>query len=559
MHMRRILATALVGVLASPLMFAAASRSADREGKFDRDDPSPIRHIVVIFNENISFDHYFATYPRATNPAGEPAFTAEDGTPAVNGLVGSLLTNNPNFQNTANAAGAANPFRLDRSQALTADQGHNYLPEQEAFDHGLMDLFPASTGTAGSPPTPPPSAVQTRGLVMGYYDGNTVTALWNYAQHFALNDNSYSTNFGPSTVGALNLISGQTNGVINNVGGLGTKFIADGGTGLTIVGDADPLNDVCKTSSTLAMMSGKNVGDLLTEQNLTWGWFQGGFNLALTNANGTTGCARSTASAVVPTAQADYVPHHEPFQFYASTQNPTHARPTSVGNIGYNDAANHQYDINDFYAAVQNGNMPAVSFLKPIAVQNAHPGNSDPLDEQAFVVHVINFLESTREWDSTVVIIAYDDSDGWYDHQMGPTVNQSETALDALSAPGQCGTTGATAALPGLAVAHAQGRCGYGPRQPLLVISPFARRNFVDDSLTDQTSILRFIEDNFLAGQRIGDGSFDAVAGSLWKMLDLDDNRGDFNRKRNDRLFLSETTGEPVAPPQGLRHQGASR
>ena len=102
------------------------------------------------------------------------------------------------------------PFRLDRSQNLTDDQDHDYTPEQQAFDHGLMDAFPEFTGTAGPPPASPPDHGDTTGLVMGYYDGNTVTALWNYAQHYAMNDNSYDTNFGPSTDGALNLISGQT-------------------------------------------------------------------------------------------------------------------------------------------------------------------------------------------------------------------------------------------------------------------------------------------------------------------------------------------------------------
>jgi phospholipase C len=103
---------------------------------------SPIKHIVVIFGENISFDHYFGTYPNATNPTGEPVFKARKGTPTINGLSGALLTNNPNLLNTANGTGATNPFRLDRSQAWTNDQNHNYGPEQAATHFGLMDLFP---------------------------------------------------------------------------------------------------------------------------------------------------------------------------------------------------------------------------------------------------------------------------------------------------------------------------------------------------------------------------------------------------------------------------------
>ena len=220
--MRQILATTLMaaitfGPLVNPGVANAAQPSAAARTRSVQ-PVTPIKHLVVIFQENVSFDHYFGTYPNATNPAGEPPFHAAAGTPAVNGLSNALINFNPNL-NPANGSGATNPFRLDRSQASTADQDHNYGPEQSAFDGGLMDLFPLNTGTAGPPPNAPPPQVETTGLVMGYYDGNTVTALWNYAQNFAMSDNSYDTNFGPSTPGALNLISGQTNGVIQDMNG----------------------------------------------------------------------------------------------------------------------------------------------------------------------------------------------------------------------------------------------------------------------------------------------------------------------------------------------------
>src|ERR1700733_16099139 len=126
----------------------------------------PIQHVVVIFGENISFDHYFGTYPKAQNPPGQPRFTALPATPAVNGLTPALLTANPNL-NPANGTGASNPFRLNRNQALTADQGHNYQPEQQSFDLGAMDLFPSKTGAAGGTPNLYPPVVNTKGLVMG--------------------------------------------------------------------------------------------------------------------------------------------------------------------------------------------------------------------------------------------------------------------------------------------------------------------------------------------------------------------------------------------------------
>src|SRR5580698_8801264 len=375
-----LVALLVVGTLPTPAFAAGRSDGVETA--------TPIKHVVIIFQENVSFDHYFATYPSATNPNGEPRFFALPGTPTVNGLTSALLTSNPNATNPINAAGATNPFRLDRSEAATADQDHDYTPEQLAFDHGLMDAFPASVGTAGPPPTGTP-IFATTGLTMGYYDGNTVTAYWNYAQRYAMNDNSYDTNFGPSTDGAVNLISGQLNGVTDDVNP-GGATIGDGNGGLTLISDADPVRDVCSTTTgETVQFGGTNIGDLLNAKGITWGFFEGGFDLSVVNPNGSTGCNRSHTSTVTATNKADYIPHHQPFQYYVSTANPKHVRPTSVATIGHaGDAGNHQYDTQDFFDAVSAGNFPAVSYLKAPGFQDAHAGYSDPLDEQTFVVTV---------------------------------------------------------------------------------------------------------------------------------------------------------------------------
>jgi phospholipase C len=487
---------------------------------------TPIQHLVVIFQENISFDHYFGTYPVATNPAGELKFTAAPNTPTVNGLTNALLTFNPNL-NPANGAAAANPFRLDRSQAVTTDQDHSYTAEQQAFDAGLMDLFPVDTGFSAN-------------TVMGYFDGNTATAMWNYAQFFAMSDNSYGTTFGPSSPGVVNLVSGQTNGVIATLNGTGDEVNGGPDGSLTLIGDADPIGDVCSSSTRAqATMGSQNIGNLLSAANITWGSFMGGFNLSIVNPNGTTGCNRSSTGLAGTTS--DYIPHHSFFNYYTSTSNPTHTRPASDSEIGNPGPANHQYDIDDFFTAAAENNLPAVSFLKAAAYQDGHAGYSDPLDEQTFLVNTINFLQTLPSWSSTAVIIMYDDSDGWYDHQMGPILNTSTGPDDALTGPNACGT--AATSLPGYnptANPHALGRCGYGPRLPLMVISPWARQNFVDNTLTDQTSIIHFIEDNWLAGQRIGQGSFDALSGPITQMFN-------FTKIRtNDVLFLNPGTGERV-------------
>jgi len=501
---------------------------------------TPIKHLVVIFQENVSFDHYFGTYPNATNPPGEPAFNARPNTPVVNGYTTALLTKNPNL-NPANGAGATNPFRLDRSQAVTRDQGHGYKQEQQAFDGGAMDLFPSTVGRSG-----PPGGVNDTGLNLGYFDGNTVTALWNYAQHFAMSDSSFSSTFGPSTPGLLNLVSGQTNGAMNIAPGAGFA-ITDGGNGsFSVISDPDPLGDVCSNASITVSMTGKNVGDLLNAAGVSWGSFMGGFDLTATNSNGTTGCKRSSAGLSGTTG--DYIPHHAFFQYSATTSNLSHTRPASLAEIGNSGPANHNYDVTDFFAAVKAGNYPAVSFLKAPAYQDGHAGYSNPLDEQTFVVNVVNFLQRYGDWSSTAVVILYDDSDGWYDHQMSPIVNQSQGAQDALTAPGFCGASALATALPGLdpGNSHALGRCGYGPRQPLLVVSPWARVNFVDHSITDQSSVLRFIEDNWLGGQRIGQGSFDAIANSITQMFDFSQN----NNSQGNLLILDPNTGNPPSQNQ---------
>ncbi|MGO9434303.1 MAG: phospholipase C [Terracidiphilus sp.] len=572
--MRKLLATGLSALL----VISTAPTPTFAAGP--QDDPkttTPIKHVVVIFGENISFDHYFGTYPNAQNNPGETPFTyipsthsghnvpnnlitpldPTKGFAAITGI--NLLTDNPNGPTgsgaTFNGTSAANPFRLAATQAATADQSHAPEPEQTAYDNGLVDKFPGSTGAAGPPPaaTSTSNAALTKGLVMGYFDGNTVTALWNYANHFALNDNMYTSQFGPSTPGAINLIAGQTNGlaqytnVVNGTTLLHSSHeVFDGQGGFTLIGDAEPLGDVCSiTADDNVAMAGKNIGDLLNAKGITWGWFQGGFNLELTNANGTTGCARSTPN-VVPgyggVAQNDYVEHHEPFQYYAATANLTHARPSSMSAIGKSyeadgvtpDPANHQYDTDDFFTALDNGILPSVTFLKAPSFQDAHPGNSDPIDEQTFVVNVINALQNSSFWESTAVVITYDDSDGWYDHQMPSIVNPSTSQyVDVLNGPSLC-DKGAqqpengkipdrTTPLNGVGGLPVLGRCGYGTRLPLLVISPWARDNYIDHTLLDQTSVIRFIEDNFLDGKRIQPGgSFDTVANSIAPMFNFD-------------------------------------
>jgi phospholipase C len=533
---------------------------------------TPIKHVVVIFGENRSFDHYFGTYPVAANPPGEtPVFTPLPNTPTVNNLLGatpSLLTANPNTINTQNLAivvtpaipasgtqaavpavtispSLLNPFRLDRAQVNTADQSHSYGPEQNAYDNGAMDAFPANTGKAT---TGAAGQFGTKAQVMGYFDGNTVTALWNYAQNFAMSQNAYTDTFGPSTPGAISVISGQNNGVVPVIGSAST--VPDGQGGLSLTGDTDPAGDTCSSTKSTMHMTSKNIGDLLNTRNITWGGFMGGFNLQTVNANGSTGCTRTTFSSVLGGNVPDYVPHHIFFQYYPSTANPTHARPSSLAAIGNTleadgqtvDPANHNYDTDDFFAAVAAGNYPSVSYLKAPAIGDGHPGNSDPIDEQAFIVKVVNFLQQQPDWKNTAVIITYDDSDGWYDHRYQPPKTASFSSSDSLNGPSTCNVAGTSVQGVGVNGTAVQGRCGPGTRIPFLVISPYAKANYVDDVQINQSSVVKFIEDNWLGGQRIGQGSNDANDGSIMGMFDFTQN---LTTPRT--LFLDPNMGTKLA------------
>ena len=137
-------------------------------------------------------------------------------------------------------------------------------------------------------------------------------------------------------------------------------MLLDGGAGsFTVIGDVDPIGDICSSSKRIQVtMGGRNIGDLLNEANVSWGWFEEGFDV--TGQHGRhDGLRPAHTSAITGLPSKDYIAHHEPFQYYPSTANPKHARPGSTAAIGPNgDAANHQYDLADFFAAARCGALP---------------------------------------------------------------------------------------------------------------------------------------------------------------------------------------------------------
>ena len=180
-----------------------------------------------------------------------------------------------------------------------------------------------------------------------------------------------------------------------------------------------PYYDDCAAKAKVGMSSAnKNIGDLLRCARKSRGaGIPGGFTPSSVTEDGTCSLRHHHGPhGRNRSVRRHYKAHHEPFEYYASTANIHHTLPASLSEVGHSGPANHQYDLSYFQKAALAGNLPAVSYLKANGAQNGHPGNSSPLDEQSFVVNTINFLESLPEWNETAVIIAWDDSDGWYDH-----------------------------------------------------------------------------------------------------------------------------------------------
>jgi phospholipase C len=545
------------GALAGAAALAAAggttpSWAAAAHGGHHGGTATPVKHVVVIFDENISFDHYFATYPHAANTDGTK-FTPSKHTPKhIDTLANAgLLKNNPNQYA---------PKRLTGDQAVTCDQNHNYGPEQYAANAGKADQYVQNTDSGkcsgnlfGEP-----------GLVMDYYDGNTVTGMWNYAQHYAMSDRSFGSAYGPSSPGAIELVSGQTHGIISVDPATGTEnpkqtdkpdpytVVSPDANGVgTMINDPDPGFDDCSgkdhtSTNALGVMTGKNIGDLLNAKDVSWGWFQGGFRPSTPwdGQQGHYAKCDTTHANVSGASVVDYSPHHSPFQYYKSTANPHHLPPKNVAEIGHDGQANHNYDLTDFDAALKAGNLPAVSFLKAPEYQDGHAAYSDPIDEQHFLVGEINKIQQSAQWKDTAVVIAYDDSDGWYDHAYAKVLNGSTDTT--IGSNGKAVDSPACQAGPAAAGGYAD-RCGPGTRQPLLVISPFSKVNSVDHTQTEQTSITKFIEDNWHTG-RIGDASFDQRAGTLANMFD-------FEHPNNKQVLLNQDGS--VASVKPIPHHAA--
>ena len=510
MTRRPLITLALAGTatIASASLATATGVSAASTVNNSAKTTSPIKHVVVLFQENVSFDHYFGTYPNATNTDGQP-FTAKPGTPTVNGLTTALLTANPN---------GVNPQRLGAANVLTCDQNHDYTPEQQALDGGLMDKFPTYTQVEScSPPdTAPP------GLVMDYYDGNTVTALWNYAQRFAMSDNNFDTDV--RTVDARRAQPRVRPDPRRDTGRARRCDRQRHRSTATPI----PTFDECSAGSTIAM-SGTNIGNELNARHVTWGWFQGGF-APTSQVNGTVVCGcephqhrrrRGHRLQRAPRSVPVLREHCQPCAPSAGDR--SRDRPQRTGEPSVRP---------ELLLPEPDRRQPAGGELRQGAPLPGRPrrllGSARRAD-----------LPCQHDQCDRAVQVLEVDSDRHHLRRLGRLVRPGD-ATDRQPVDVRRGCVDGNRAVRHR---HAGRRVRGSLRLRTAPAAPRhlavrARRTAVDHSITDTTSVLRFIEDNWSL-PRIGGGSFDALAGSINGMFNFSD------RDANP-LILNPATGEPA-------------
>jgi phospholipase C len=428
-----------------PERLLGAARVADPERG---GDPGlrPLDHIVVIYLENRSFDNLYGEFPGADGlPAHALPQVDATGTPFAT----LPVIPEPGFPTTLPNA----PFNIEQyipANQPTIDLVHRFYQEQAQIDHGRMDRFALVS--------------DARGLVMGFYHTAKLPLAAEAGRH-TLCDNFFHAAFGGSFLNHFWLISAQTPpfpgapaGVVIQLDASGNLvkdgFVTPDGYAVNTAFSVNTPHPAGVPANRLVPnQTFPTIGDRLSEKGISWAWYAGGWNDAL-------------AGHPAPTYQF----HHQPFMYFANYADGTAAK------------AEHLKDEADFLAAIAAGRLPAVAFVKPLGIDNEHPGYTDLITGENHVKALVDAIRNSPAWHHTAIIITYDENGGFWDHVGPPVVD----------------------------------RWGPGSRVPTLVISPFARRGYVDHRRYDTTSILALIEHRFgLAPLASRDGAADPLSGAF--------------------------------------------
>ena len=467
---RLLLAVALAAVVAG-----CATQPGPRVGL------ARVDHIIVLYAENRSFDNLYGAFPGANGLASASAESM-----AQVDRDGSVLPRLPAVWKGKAADPAFpqdlpnKPYRLDAPpvnmplEKATRDLVHRFYQNQEQIDGGRNDRF-VEAGDSGA-------------LVMGHYDGSSLP-MWKWAKEYTLADNFFMGAFGGSYFNHVYLICACTpidrdapaslRAVIDERGWLKTKPTSpksalDGPPDYVLDGDVTPDGYSVNTTQpawqpsrvppakggdprytdpakhTLPPQTLTTIGDTLSAKGVTWAWYSGAWDAALAD-----GMQPPDAPRKVMATRADgapyFVTHHQPFNYFKRFA------------PGTPDRAEHLKDYKDLVAAIDDGSLPQVVFYKPQGTLNEHPGYADVWSGDAHLDQLLNRIKASKLWQSSVVIVTYDENGGFWDHVAPPKAD----------------------------------RWGPGSRIPAIIVSPFARRGYVDHTLYDTTSILKLITRRF--------------------------------------------------------------
>ena len=395
-------------------------------------DLSKIQHVVVIYMENHSFDNLYGDFPGAVGLADAPKdkIIQVDSTgkpylylPAITGTTAFPI----NLPNTY--------FDIDQyipNDEETPDVLHRYYQEILQIDGGKMDRYALYNTSAG--------------LSQGYYKTSLIPLL-PFAQRYTLCDNFYHSAFGGSFLNHMWLIAAASPVFPNAPSSIVAQLGPDGQ--LIKDGQVTPDGYVVNTSYTVnnphpagtaanvlvPNQTIPTIGDRLSGKNVSWAWYSGGWDSAL-------------AGTPDPTFQF----HHQPFAYFANYADGTQAK------------AEHLLDETKFIAAAKAGTLPSVSFVKPLGINNEHPGYSDVALGENHAVELINDVLNGPNGLNSLVIVTYDENGGFWDHVTPPVIDK---------------------------------KWGPGTRIPAIIIGPYVKKGYVDHTQYETVSILSFLEKRF--------------------------------------------------------------
>jgi acid phosphatase len=422
----------LTALTAAALLSTAIAGCKKNDNASQGQGISKVNHVVVIYLENHSFDNLYGQFTGANGLSNATAANTIqlDSTgkpygslPAIPGT-SAFPTNLPN-----------NYFNID--QYIPADQEtpdvlHKYYQEQLQIDGGKMDKYSVYNSNS-------------KGLSQGYYK-TSLLPLLPMAQKYVLCDNFFHSAFGGSFLNHQWLIAAATPtfpnapneaNVIAKVDANG-NVISDGfvtpdgfvvNTSYTVNA---PHPATAKTEQLIPNQTNPTIGDRLSDKSVSWAWYSGGWNDAL---------------AGHPDKTFQF--HHQPFAYYAKYADGTQGRK------------DHLKDETEFIAAAKAGSLPAVSFVKPLGINNEHPGYADLETGENHTVELINDILNGPNGKDAVIIITYDENGGFWDHVAPPVIDK---------------------------------KWGPGTRVPAIIISPFAKQGYVDHTQYETVGILSFIE-----------------------------------------------------------------